>query len=91
MNGDLKVFFFLQQKQDNWKYQETIDKAIRNIESNIQSINNPYAQGIAAYALQIANHPKKDELLDNFVSKSITRGVYLILKKNIHWNSGNIH
>lgn len=66
---------FHRQKQDNWKYQGTVDKAIRNIESNIENINNPYAQGIAAYALQLANHPMKDELLDSFVSKSISKGM----------------
>lgn len=68
------ILIFFHQKQDNWRYQETVDKAIRNIESNIQNIDNPYAQGIAAYALQLANHPKKDELLENFIAKSVTKG-----------------
>lgn len=68
------------QKQENWKYQETVEKAIRNIESNIQNINNPYAQGITAYALQLADHPKKDEVLDNFLSKSISKGMCIRCK-----------
>lgn len=65
---------FLPQKSNDWKYQETVNKAILNIVTNVKDIENPYAQAIAAYALQLSDHPKKDEILDDLVSKSITKG-----------------
>lgn len=59
------------QESTNWKHQETVNKAIDNIMSNIKDINNPYAQAVAAYALQLADHPKKDDVLNDLLSKSI--------------------
>lgn len=65
---------FISQKSNEWKYQETVDKAIANIVSNVENIDNPYAEAIASYALQLADHPEKDAILDKFVSKSIVKG-----------------
>lgn len=54
-----------------------MNKAISNIVSNLKDINDPYAQAIAAYALQLAGHSMKDQALEDLVSKSITKGFVL--------------
>lgn len=51
-----------------------MDKAIRNIVSNVHNVDNSYAHAIAAYALQLSDHPKKDAILDDLVTKSIEKG-----------------
>lgn len=65
---------FIEQKSDDWKYQETVNKAIENIVSSVNEIKGPYAHAIAAYALQLADHSKKDEMLDSLVAKTISSG-----------------
>lgn len=41
----------------------------------MKNIDSPYAKSIAAYALQLADHPKKDEVLNDLASKSINEGM----------------
>lgn len=63
-----------------------MDKAIENIVSNIKDIDDAYAQSIAAYALQLADHPSKDEILDKLVEKTIVKGKIhtVFLKENLN-------
>ena len=51
-----------------------MNKAINNIVANIEHINEPYSQAIVAYALRLADHPMQDEVLDNLVGKSMSKG-----------------
>lgn len=67
---------FILQRANEWKYQETVDKAIANIVSNVDDIDNSYAQAIAAYALHLADHPKKDDILNKLIAKSIVKGTF---------------
>lgn len=62
------------QVSDDWKYQKTVDKALENIASNIEGVQSPYAYAVATYALQLANHPQKDDALDNLLNESISKG-----------------
>ncbi|XP_055324613.1 thioester-containing protein 1 allele S1-like [Sitodiplosis mosellana] len=67
------IAFLKNKKSKDWKYQETVNRAIINIVSNIEYINDPYSRAIVAYALQLADHPMKDEVLDNLVDKSMNK------------------
>lgn len=51
-----------------------MNKAIKNIVSNIEHIVEPYSQAIVAYALRLAGHPLQDEVLENLIGKSISKG-----------------
>lgn len=59
-----------------------MNKAINNIVSNIENINDPYSHAIVAYALQLADHPSKEKVLDDVVSKSIHIGNIQIMVVN---------
>lgn len=51
-----------------------MNKATDNIASNMKNVKSPYAKAIAAYALQKADHPKKDEVLNDLTAKSVNEG-----------------
>ncbi|XP_031621506.1 CD109 antigen-like [Contarinia nasturtii] len=70
------IAFLKNKKQTNWKHEETVNKAIMNIASNVKDIDNPYALAIAAYALQLADHSNKDEILNALVNKTLVDGQY---------------
>lgn len=80
--------FFEQPKIGDWKHQKAVDKAINNIAENAKDIDNVYAQAIASYALQLADHPIKDSVLDGVVSKSINKGklFFKIIRHQIQSN-----
>lgn len=42
--------------------------------ANVKEIDDLYALSVAAYALQLAAHPSRTEMLELLVSKSITKG-----------------
>lgn len=75
LNGIFCVF--LLQNSKDWKYQDAVDKAINNIVTNIKDIDNPYAQAVATYALQLAEHSSKDEALNTLLDKSIVKGNFI--------------
>lgn len=66
----------MQQNSEDWKYEETVNKAIDNIAMNIKDVNNAYGHAIASYALQLANHPMKDVALDSLINKSQSKGMF---------------
>ena len=62
---------FLENKQHADKYKDTIKKALDYIVKNIEELNDDiYALAIVSYALQLAGHEKKDELLAKLNSKA---------------------
>lgn len=82
-HSHLRTIFTLfspKQKTSNWAYEAAVEKAVNNIASNINNIDDPYTVSIAAYALQLANHPQKAQVLEKLLKKSISTG-----------NSSNIH
>lgn len=56
------------------KYESLIAKALNYVVSNVDEIDDLYALSVAAYALQLAEHPSRTKVLDLLVSKSITKG-----------------
>lgn len=63
---------FLENQEHSNKYQGTIDKALNHIESKLENLNDTYAMAITAYALQLANHTLKDDLLEKLNSKAVS-------------------
>lgn len=51
-------------------YKNTTDKALKYIIDNLNSINDTYSMAIVAYALHVADHPKKSEMLEKLKSKA---------------------
>lgn len=51
-----------------------IESATFNIVKNIKDVNDTYVLAIAAYALQLANHEIKNEVLDRLVERSVSAG-----------------
>lgn len=50
------------------------DNAISNIVKHIKDIDETYVLAIATYALQLANHQIKDELLNRLLERSVNAG-----------------
>ncbi|XP_031632402.1 CD109 antigen-like, partial [Contarinia nasturtii] len=68
------IAFLKNKKSNDWKYKQTVNRALENIAGNIRRVNNTYDEAIAAYALQLANHTKKDEVLNKLVGKALVEG-----------------
>lgn len=64
---------FLQNGVPNVAHQDTIRKAIENVATNIHDIDDVYTLAIAAYALQLADHAIKDQILDILVAKMVSK------------------
>jgi CD109 antigen len=62
---------FLENKEHSQQYQSTIDEALKYIESKMRNVNETYAIAITTYALQLANHSAKDEMLAKLDKMSI--------------------
>lgn len=60
--------------EGKWEHQKTVDRALANIAEHINSVKNPYSYAIATYALQLANHPQRDEELDNLLNQAVSKG-----------------
>lgn len=73
----------------NVAHQDTIRKAIENVATNIHDIDDVdvYTLAIAAYALQLADHAIKDQILDRLVSQAIEKGKNLIFENRTELNS----
>lgn len=50
-----------------------MDKAVANIASNIGAIDDAYTEALAAYALQLADHPQKTEVLEKLLKKASSK------------------
>jgi len=61
---------FLENKQKFPAFQSTIDKAINNIATNLNDVDDTYILAVAAYALQLADHSSKKQILDQFIAKT---------------------
>ncbi|KAL7015206.1 hypothetical protein ACKWTF_016340 [Chironomus riparius] len=61
---------FLENKQHGEKYKDTIKKALDYVVKNIWELDDIYALAIASYALQLARHETKDELLAKLNNKA---------------------
>lgn len=61
---------FLENEKYLDQYKSTTDNALKYITDNLDSINDTYSMAIVAYTLQLADHPKKNEILDKLISKA---------------------
>lgn len=57
------------------------DSAIFNVVKNIKDIDDTYVLAIASYALQLANHEIKNEVLDRLAARSVTAGEFKYWRK----------
>lgn len=80
MKNLLKLLFKRLQKDTDWKYEATITRAINNIVTNINDIHDSYSLAVVAYALQLANHPIKDQVLESLIGKSTLEGNWKLLR-----------
>lgn len=62
-----------------------MNKAIDNIASNIKDIDDPYAQAVAVYALQLAEHSTKDQALDDLIRTSKSKGSFFLMKTYVYY------
>ncbi|CRL02685.1 CLUMA_CG015756, isoform A [Clunio marinus] len=62
---------FLENEKLLKNYQTTIDKALKYIIDNIDSLDDNYSLAITSYALQLAKHAMKDSLLAKLDARSI--------------------
>ncbi len=60
---------FLENKLKS-EYERTIKKALNYIEEHLDDHNDTYSLAITSYALQLADHPKKNKVLEKLLSKS---------------------
>jgi CD109 antigen len=61
---------FLENEKLKSEYERTIKKALNYIEEHLDDHNDTYSLAITSYALQLADHPKKNEVLEKLMSKS---------------------
>lgn len=52
-----------------------IEKAIENILKSVQTLDDVYAVAVVSYALELANHSSKKELIDRLISMAKTNGI----------------
>lgn len=63
-------------------YQPTIDAAIKKVVNSLKDVDDIYALGVAAYALQLAQFESKDEVLNNLLNKAQSNGNFTSNKIN---------
>ncbi|XP_052893248.1 CD109 antigen-like [Anopheles moucheti] len=68
------VVTFLENAKFGAKFKSTIEKALSYIKDHISELDDVYAHALAAYALQIAKHPLKDEVFASLKSKANNEG-----------------
>lgn len=73
---------FLENKEDTTQttYDETINKAIDYVTKSLEAKSDIYAMAVAAYALQLAVHPDRENILYQLLRKSTTKGTYMHLE-----------
>lgn len=73
---------FLECRNDETTYDETINKAIDYVTKSLAASHDIYAFAVAAYAMQLAEHPMRDDILNQLLRKSATKGMaFLNLQK----------
>ncbi|XP_053673861.1 thioester-containing protein 1 allele R1-like [Anopheles nili] len=77
------VVAFLASAELGEKYKPTINKALAYIQDHISELNDIYAHSLVAYALQIADHSLKTEVLASLRTKAKQEGDYLWWSKPI--------
>uniref|UniRef100_A0A8W7PEI2 TEP1-F n=1 Tax=Anopheles coluzzii TaxID=1518534 RepID=A0A8W7PEI2_ANOCL len=68
------VIAFLENPKLGEKYKASVDKALTYVKEHISELDDVYAHALAAYALQIADHPLKNEVYASLLSKSNKQG-----------------
>ncbi|XP_070500619.1 thioester-containing protein 1 allele R1-like [Chironomus tepperi] len=61
----------LEVKQHRNKFKGTIQKAMDYLAQNLDQIEDNYSLAIVSYALQLAQHPVKDEILEKLKRRSV--------------------
>uniref|UniRef100_A0A3F2Z148 TEP1-F n=1 Tax=Anopheles minimus TaxID=112268 RepID=A0A3F2Z148_9DIPT len=64
------VVAFLENAKLGEKFKSTVDKALTYIKDHLSALDDVYAHALAAYALQIAKHPLKEEVMASLKSKA---------------------
>lgn len=65
---------FLENQSKSSKHQSTIEKALNYVLMNLDGIDDDYAFAIATYAVQLAKHSSKDDLLEKLNLKAVIDG-----------------
>lgn len=77
MPCDVIVLFIQNFSQDAKNtYAHVIDKAIENILKSVKTLDDIYAVAVVSYALELANHSSKKELIDRLISLAKTNGKF---------------
>ncbi|KAJ6649480.1 CD109 antigen [Pseudolycoriella hygida] len=63
---------FLENRQAFPQYENTTKRAIEFIVTHLDTLDDVYSMSLAAYALQLADDPHKDDILRSLNAKSIT-------------------
>lgn len=72
---------FLESRDVETTYDQTINKAIDYVIKSLEAQHDIYALAVAAYAMQLAEHPNKDNILDQLLRKATTKGKLKITVK----------
>lgn len=65
---------FLENRHADAAYDETINKAIQYVVKSLKAQHDIYALAVAAYAMQLAEHPMKEDILNQLLRKSASKG-----------------
>lgn len=65
---------FLENRDIETTYDVTINKAIDYVTKSLEAQHDIYALAVAAYALQLAEHTNKDDILEQLLRKSTNKG-----------------
>lgn len=57
--------------------------AITNVVNSLKAVKDAYALGVAAYALQLADHKSKNNVLNNFLNTAKSNGTFCFYIKSI--------
>uniref|UniRef100_A0A2M4BA09 TEP1-F n=1 Tax=Anopheles marajoara TaxID=58244 RepID=A0A2M4BA09_9DIPT len=68
------VIAFLESREHAQKYADTVAKALNYLSEKVLELCDVYAHALVAYALQIAGHQMKDEVMSNLESKATVSG-----------------
>jgi CD109 antigen len=64
---------FLEIKDSTDQHKNTVDKATDFISKNLENVEDPFVLAVVAYALQLADHPLKQKILEKFDRKAKTQ------------------
>lgn len=78
---------FLENKDIETTYDKTINRAIDYISKSLESQLDIYALAVCSYALQLAEHPNREAILDQLLLKSTTKGAVHTLIRNRKFKS----